>query len=87
MCALIEDAFPGFFGGSEPIDLAGVRRWENEKIARNARAWHASGDLRTARGMALSFACECGRLGCGERVSATLEDFDRAPRTLASGHG
>jgi hypothetical protein len=87
LCALIEDAFPDYVQGSEPVDLPGVRRWENEKIARNVRAWIASGDLRTAGEMPVPFACECGRLGCGERVPISLGDFDRAERILAPGHG
>jgi hypothetical protein len=86
LCAQVEDEFPDFFAGNEPVDLPGVRRWENEKIARNVRAWHASGDLRTAQELPVPFACECGRLGCDERPSMTLADFDRAERIFAPGH-
>lgn len=86
LCRLIEDEFPDYFRASEPVDVPGVRRWENEKIARNVRAWHASGDHPAARAMPVPFACECGRLGCGERVSLTLVDFDRLDRVLAPGH-
>jgi hypothetical protein len=86
LCAQVEEEFSDFFAGSEPIDVRGVRRWENEKIARNVRAWHASGDHRAAQGMPVPFACECGRLGCGERVAVTLNDFDRVERILAPGH-
>ncbi|HEY2355546.1 MAG TPA: hypothetical protein VGH79_11680 [Gaiellaceae bacterium] len=86
LCAIIEDAFPDYFRDSEPIDLSGVRRWENEKIARNVRAWRASGDHRTSDEMPVPFACECGRLGCGERAMVTLAEFDRAERVLAPGH-
>ena len=87
LCALIEDAFPDYFRGSEPVDLPAVRRWENEKVARNVRAWIASGDLRTSGEMPVPFACECGRLGCGERVEIMLTDFEREERVLAPGHG
>ncbi len=87
LCALVEDAFPDYFRDNEPVDLPGVRRWENEKIARNVRAWIASGDHRTSDELPVPFACECGRLGCGERVAVSLSDFDRAERILAPSHG
>lgn len=82
----VEVEFSNVLAASDPVDLPAVRRWENEKIARNVRAWHASGDHRTAHDMPVPFACECGRLGCGERVSLTLVDFDRCERVLATGH-
>jgi hypothetical protein len=83
----VESEFSAALAASDPVDLPQARRWENEKIARNVRAWHASGDHRTAEGMPVPFACECGRLGCAERVALTLTDFDRAERILALGHG
>lgn len=86
LCAEIEAEFADFFRASEPDDLPGVRRWENAKIARNVRAWVASGDHRTSTEMPVPFACECGRLGCDERVELTLSGFDRAERVLAPGH-
>jgi hypothetical protein len=86
LCAQVETEFADFFAGTESIDQSGVRRWENDKNARNVRAWHASGDHRTAEGLPVPFACECGRLGCGERVSLALADFDRCTRVLAPGH-
>jgi len=81
--AQAEDEFRGFLAASEPADLPGVWRWENEKIARNVRAWVASGDHRTSGEMTIPFACECGRLGCCERVQLTLAAFDAAPEVLA----
>lgn len=86
ICAEVERGFGGLFGGSEPVDLAGARRWENEKIVRNVRSWIASGDHRTSYDGPVPLACECGRLGCGERVDVTLAEYDRSPRVLASGH-
>jgi len=86
LCTLIEHEFPDYFHDSEPVDLPGVRRWENEKIARNVRAWIASGDHRTGGDSPVPFACECGRPGCGERVSVTLTEFDRSERLRAPGH-
>jgi hypothetical protein len=82
----VEGEFRGFFGASDPVDLPGVRRWENEKIARNVRSWVASGDHRTSGEMPVPFACECGRLGCVERVPLTLSAFDAGERVLAHGH-
>jgi hypothetical protein len=79
-----ENEFRDFLAASEPVDLPAVRRWENGKIARNAREWAASGDHRTSSEMTISFACECGRLGCCERVRLTLAEFDVA-RSRSSG--
>ncbi len=84
---LVEEEFADALAASEPVELPLVRRWENEKTARNRRAWAASGDVRATSDPTVSFACECGRLGCGDRVRLTLADFDRAERVLASGHG
>lgn len=87
ICAQLEREFEDFFHGSEPVDVTGARRWENEKIARNVRSWIASGDHRTSDEQLVPLACECGRLGCGERVRVTLDEFDRSERLLAPGHG
>jgi hypothetical protein len=65
------------------IDLAAVRRWENEAVAANIRAWLASSEVTRHSGY--PFGCECGRLGCGETVQLTMEEFDAAPRVLAHG--
>lgn len=81
--AQVEDEFGAFLGSSEPFDLPGVRRWENEKIARNVRAWVASGDHRVSGEVTAPFACECGRLGCCERVELTLDAFDAATQVVA----
>jgi hypothetical protein len=81
--AQVEDEFRVFLAASEPVDLPGVRRWENEKIARNVRAWIASGDHRVSGEVTVPFACECGNLGCCERVELTLDAFDAAARVVA----
>jgi hypothetical protein len=81
--AQVEDEFAAFLGASEPVDLPGVRRWENEKIARNVRAWVASGDHRVSGEVRVPFACECGRLGCCERVELTMDAFDAATQVVA----
>jgi hypothetical protein len=63
-------------------DLAAVRRWENEAVAANIRAWLASSEaIREHSGY--PFGCECGRPGCGETVHLTIEEFDAAPEVLA----
>lgn len=81
--AQVEEEFRAFLVASEPADLAGVRRWENDKIAFNVRAWSASGDRRATSETTIAFACECGRLGCCERVRLTLVDFYAAARVVA----
>jgi hypothetical protein len=82
----VEAEFAGLLSESEPRDLAAVRRWENENLARNLRAWVASSDSRASAASAFSFACECARLGCGEQVKLTLPQFDAQERVLAPGH-
>jgi hypothetical protein len=81
--AQAEEEFRSFLAASEPVDLPAVRRWENEKIARNVRACAASGDPRTNRETTIPFACECGRLGCCERAQLTLAAFDAGVEVLA----
>ena len=84
--AEVEELFPGFLAASRPDDLAAVRRWENENAGRNLRAWIASDDLRGSAALRFSFACECGRAGCGARVLLTVPEFDAAARVVAPGH-
>lgn len=86
IAARVERHLDGFFAASDPVDLPSVRRWENEKIARNVRAWVATGDHRTSSEMTVPFACECGRLGCCERVPLTLAAFDADEPVRAPGH-
>jgi hypothetical protein len=81
--AQVEEEFGGFLAASEPVELASVRRWENEKIARNVRAWAASGDHRPSVEMTIPFACECGKVGCCERARLTLTEFDAARQVIA----
>ena len=81
--AQVEEEFRAFLAASEPVDISGVRRWENQKIARNVRAWSASGDHRTSAEMKIPFACECGRLGCCERARLSLAEFDAQTQVVA----
>jgi hypothetical protein len=63
-------------------DLRAFRRWENEAVAANIRAWLASPEAsREHHGY--RFACECGRRGCGETVRLTIEEFDAASEVVA----
>lgn len=79
----VEHEFRDVLLANEPHDLVAVRRWENEATARNLRAWIASGDLAGSESLPFPFACECGTVGCGERVELTLADYERAPAVLA----
>jgi hypothetical protein len=83
--AQVEDGFAELLRASEPRDLAAVRRWENANAARNLRAWLVSEDVRARSGLAYPFACECGRLGCAERVELEVSRLDAGPVT-APGH-
>jgi hypothetical protein len=61
---------------SEPIDLAAARRWENEAVAANRRAWIASGDHRVSSDVVFTWVCECGARGCDAVVRLTLAAFE-----------
>jgi len=61
----------------EPIDLRAARRWENEAVAANRRAWIASGDRRASSDILFTWVCECGERGCEEVVRLTLDAFER----------
>jgi hypothetical protein len=63
-------------------DLGAARRWENEAVAANIRAWLTSPEA-PAEDSGYPFACECGRRGCGGTVHLTIEEFDAAPQVLA----
>ena len=65
-------------------DLARIRRWENEAVAANIRAWLASAEASREH-YGYPFGCECGRPGCGDTVQLTIEEFDAAPQVLADG--
>jgi len=84
--AEVEREFVTFLEASEPRDLAGVRRWENENVARNLQGWFASSSGPRDE-PTYPFACECGVLGCAERVELGMSAFDRTDRVLAPGHG
>ena len=85
--AQVEDQFADLLRRSQPRDLTDVRRWENESMAQNLRAWIASGDASGGAEAVFPFACECGRLGCGIRVRLTLAEFASATEPiLAAGH-
>jgi hypothetical protein len=83
----VESLFREPLSRNQPTDLAAVRRWENENILRNVRAWVGSGEHPSAAGLAFPLACECGLSGCSARVSVTLRDVeDPHQPVLAPGH-
>jgi len=59
----------------EPIDLRAARRWENETVAANLRAWLASPEAPSEPPGPYPYACECGTTGCDRRVPLTLDAF------------
>jgi hypothetical protein len=67
-------------------DLQAIRRWENEAVAANIRAWLASPDVTREHHPGYPFGCECGRFGCDELVVLTIEAFEAEPRVLAPRH-
>jgi hypothetical protein len=83
----VESLFGESLSRNQPADLAAVRRWENENMLRNVRAWIGSGEYPSAAGTAFPLACECGRGGCSAQLSLTLREVEdpRQP-VLAPGH-
>jgi hypothetical protein len=63
-------------------DLGAIRRWENEAAAANIRAWLASPEAPREH-PGFTFACECGRPGCGGTVRLPIEVFDAMPQVVA----
>jgi len=61
---------------AEPIDLRAARRWENEAVAANRRAWIAAGDRRVSSDILFTWACECGERGCEAVMRLTLAEFE-----------
>ncbi|MCP9485121.1 MAG: hypothetical protein MSC30_04625 [Gaiellaceae bacterium MAG52_C11] len=55
-------------------ERAAVRRWENDATATQLRLWLASGEGPREL-TSYPFACECGRLGCSDRVELAVEAF------------
>jgi hypothetical protein len=62
-------------------ELGAIRRWENEVVAANIRAWLSSPEAPREQ-HSYPFACECGRPRCDELVPMTIEEFDAASRVL-----
>jgi hypothetical protein len=69
------------------IGFADARRWKNGVVAQNVRSWLASRQAPAeSEGLAYPFECECGTLGCTERVTLTLDEFQAAECVVAPGH-
>jgi hypothetical protein len=73
--ALVDEVADLLHVEREPLDLAAARRWENECIAANLKAWTSSPEAPREPLGVLTFACECGTPGCAERVRMTLDEF------------
>lgn len=67
-------------------DLAAARRWENEAVGANLRAWWASDEGAGVTAPRFPFVCECGCIGCGERVELGLDEFEAASAVRAPRH-
>jgi hypothetical protein len=78
----VELEFADLLERSEPRDLDEVRHWENENAARNLRSWFASSSGPREE-PTYPFACECGQVGCAERIELALAEYDAASRVLA----
>lgn len=63
-------------------DLRTARRWENEAVAANIRAWLASPEA-PQEDHGYPYSCECGRRGCAETVQLTVEEFDATTQVVA----
>jgi hypothetical protein len=61
--------------GPDPARLVAARRWENEVVAANLRAWLVSPEAPNRELGPLTFACECGTPGCSEVVELKLDEF------------
>ena len=72
----VESLFAEPLSRNRPTDLAAVRRWENENVLGNVRAWIGTGEHPSAAGLAFQLACECGRSGCSGQVSLTLREVE-----------
>ena len=57
-------------------DLAAVRRFENDVAATQARLYRESLGAASPDDVALPFACECGRPGCGDELKLRLEAYE-----------
>ena len=62
--------------GPREVDLAAVRRFENDVLATQVRLYRASLDLVDVEDWTLPFACECGAQGCGADIELSLREYE-----------
>jgi hypothetical protein len=63
-----------------------ARRWENQIVADNIRAWMATSHWSPEMPQTWPFVCECGRPTCTVTVARSIPEFEKSPRVLATGH-
>jgi hypothetical protein len=67
---------PAIERGPRKVDLAEVRRFENDVLAEQVRLYRASLDPADVDDSTLAFACECGASGCAAEVELSLRDYE-----------
>jgi hypothetical protein len=77
MIALAVEHFrPVIERGPREVDLAALRRFENDVLAMQVRRYRESLGPLNPDDAPLSFACECGASGCDEEIELSLDDYD-----------
>lgn len=67
---------PAIGRGPREVDLAEVRRLENDVLAEQVRLDRASLDPVDVTDWTLPFACECGAPGCAVEIELSLRDYE-----------
>jgi hypothetical protein len=62
--------------GPREVDLAAVRRFENDVLATQVRLYRESLGALKPEDAALPFACECGSSGCADDIELSLDEYD-----------
>jgi hypothetical protein len=58
------------------VDLASIRRFENDVLATQVRLYRESVGALKPEDATLPFACECGASGCDDEVELSLDEYD-----------
>ena len=73
----VERLAPAIARGPHGGDLAAVRRFENDVLATQVRAYRGSGEAPSEHlDGALPFACECGGAGCDLEIELSLAEYE-----------
>jgi len=67
---------PAIERGPREVDLAAVRRFENDVLAEQVRRYRASLDPVDVEDWTVPFACECGAPGCAAEIELRLRDYE-----------